>query len=92
MTTYYWISDYNGSVRVLVIVYHKVVIKNPCLDPEFVEIVPTNSFATVDYKLDSGLANLDAHPQFAVLSRPIANHGLCGPLLLAPKYDSEYLP
>jgi hypothetical protein len=70
ITTIYTISDYAGNA-VTVPVTHTVTIKNPCIDPEFVEIAPITDFEDYDYIIDSGFDVFDAHASFIVVTNPV---------------------
>jgi hypothetical protein len=52
-------------------VTHTVTIKNPCIDPEFVEIAPITDFEDYDYIIDSGFDVFDAHASFIVVTNPV---------------------
>ena len=68
-----------------------MTIKNPCVDPSFVNIVaPTLSPLT--YTIDSGSEVFNAHPVFTVDTTGVVGHGLCGGFTTVTKYDNESLP
>ena len=71
---------------------HTVIIKNPCVDPEFVTIVAPDNFEPQDYIIDSVLASLDAHGLFTVETNKVIGHNLCGDITLTPSYDGALLP
>lgn len=66
-----------------------VIIKNPCLDPDYVTI-EVATFADLEYTVGSGAVTYNAHPVFLVKTEPI-NHLLCGILQYEPRYNGESL-
>ena len=71
-------------------VTYELTIKNPCVDPSFVNIVaPTLSPLT--YTIDSGAEEFN-HSAFIVETTGVVGHGLCGGFTTVTKYDNESLP
>ena len=91
ITTTYTTTDYNGNTSTTEVT-HTVIIKNPCVDPDFVTIQAPNDFLLQEYIIDSGLKDLNAHDMFTVETYPVISHSLCGPITLTPKYDGALLP
>ena len=91
ITTTYTTTDYNGNTSTSTVT-HTVIIKNPCVNPEFVTIVAPENFDPQDYIIDSGSKSLDAHGVFTVETTPLIGHSLCGEITLTPKYDGALLP
>ena len=66
-----------------------VVVKNPCLDSEYVSI-EVATFEDLSYAVNSGAKTYDSHSIFLVKTEPIP-HTLCGNLVYEPRYNGQAL-
>ena len=53
-------------------------IKNPCIDPDFVEIVAPATLDTLEYAIDEDALLFPPHEEFVIKTTPDDSHGLCG--------------
>ena len=71
-------------------VTYELTIKNPCVDPSFVNIIaPTLSPLT--HTIDSGAEEFN-NSAFIDETTGVVGHGLCGGFSTVTKYDNESLP
>ena len=68
-----------------------VVVKNPCVDPQYVTI-EVAVFEDLDYSILTGPVPVtyDPHPVFLVKTNPVS-HNLCGALVYEPRYNGQAL-
>jgi hypothetical protein len=69
----YVTKDVNGNDRTTTDVILPIIIKNPCIDPEYVEIEPP-SLDALSYTIGSGEQLYTPHADFTVVTRPVENH------------------
>ena len=65
-----------------------VIIKNPCVDPDFVTIEAA-VFSDLDYTIGNDAMTYDSHEAFRVKTR--TRYNLCGPLVYEPRYNGKPL-
>ena len=83
----YTTTNYDGTETTYPVTY-ELTIKNPCVDPDYVNIVaPTLSPLT--YTIDSGAEEFNDHPAFTVETTGVLGHGLCGDLSIVAKFDDS---
>jgi hypothetical protein len=80
-------SKYGTNNAITLDVDFDVTFLNPCLDPNFVQIVK-GDLDELTYVILSGAAQVQTHPLFTVTTTPIT-HDLCGDLEYATTYDGS---
>ena len=68
-------------------------IKNPCIDPDFVEIVAPATLDPLEYAIDEDALLFPPHEEFVIVTKPDSSHGLCGTeVSYTGCYDGEPVP
>ena len=76
-------SETTQTVRI------EVIVKNPCVLPEFVTI-EVAVFDDLEYTIGPNAVTYDEHAVFLVKTVPIT-HSLCGVLVYEPRYNGQAL-
>ena len=77
--------DYDGTCTEYT-VNTPVTLKNPCIDSNFVRVIPPQEFTREDYVVAGGAETFTAHGDFIVSTTPVT-HDLCGTLTKTPLYQ-----
>jgi hypothetical protein len=85
--TCFIVYDYSGVQRFETCVTTPADVRNPCINPDFVEIKclaldPLQYVVAID-----GFVEYDAHEPCNVVTTPIPNHSLCGDLDYVANFD-----
>ena len=63
-----------------------VTLNNPCINTDFVRVIPPQEFTSEDYVVASGPETFTAHGDFIISTTPVS-HDLCGDLTKNPLYQ-----
>jgi hypothetical protein len=68
-----------------------VRVCNPCLDADHITISPPASFEEIDYIIEQGALEFNAHGEFTI-NNAGNPHSLCGEFVYVPLYDDNDKP
>ena len=81
------VFDYSGTPINDDCVTIPVIVRNPCLNDDLVEIKCPDDLEALTYIVSSGREVFSSHAECEVITKPI-DHNLCGKLKYTPFYDN----